>query len=36
MGTHGRGFISDIFAGSVSHNVVRLSQSPVLLIPPAR
>ncbi|MCL5104815.1 MAG: universal stress protein [Armatimonadetes bacterium] len=36
MGTHGRGFISDIFAGSVSHNVVRLSQSPVLLIPPVR
>jgi len=36
MGMHGRGFIADIFAGSVSHNVVRLSQSPVLLIPPAR
>ena len=36
MGTHGRGFIADIFAGSVSHNVVRLSQSPVLLVPPAR
>lgn len=36
MGTHGRGFISDIFAGSVAHNVVRLAQSPVLLIPPIR
>jgi nucleotide-binding universal stress UspA family protein len=36
MGAHGRGFISDIFTGSVSHNVVRLSQSPVLLIPPVR
>ena len=36
MGTHGHGFIADIFAGSVSHNVARLSQSPVLLIPPAR
>lgn len=36
MGTHGRGFISDIFAGSVAHNVARLSQSPVLLIPPVR
>lgn len=34
MGTHGHGFIADIFAGSVSHNVARLSQSPVLLIPP--
>jgi len=36
MGTHGRGFIADIFAGSVAHNVVRLSESPVLLIPPVR
>ena len=36
MGTHGRGFISDIFAGSVSHNVARLSLSPALLVPPAR
>ena len=36
MGMHGRGFISDIFAGSVAHNVARLSQSPVLLIPPVR
>ncbi|MCE5315192.1 MAG: universal stress protein [Armatimonadota bacterium] len=36
MGAHGLGFISDIFMGSVSHNVARLSQSPVLLIPPVR
>lgn len=36
MGTHGRGFIADIFAGSVAHNVARLAQSPVLLIPPIR
>ena len=36
MGMHGRGFVADIFAGSVAHNVVRLSQSPVLLIPPVR
>ncbi|AQQ71785.1 Universal stress protein [Limihaloglobus sulfuriphilus] len=33
MGSHGRGFISEIFLGSVSHNVIRHSQSPVLLIP---
>jgi len=36
MGMHGRGFIADIFVGSVAHNVVRLSQSPVLLVPPIR
>jgi len=36
MGTHGRGFFSDLFVGSVSHNVVRLSPVPVLLIPPIR
>lgn len=36
MGAHGHGFIADIFAGSVAHNVARLSQSPVLLIPPVR
>lgn len=34
MGTHGRGFIADLFIGSVSHNVVRYSPVPVLLIPP--
>lgn len=36
VGTHGRGFVADALAGSVSHNVVRLSQSPVLVVPPVR
>ena len=34
MGTQGRGFFGKIFLGSVSHNVVRTSVAPVLLIPP--
>ena len=33
MGSHGRGFISELFLGSVSHNVARHSEAPVLLIP---
>ena len=33
MGTQGRGFIKEIFVGSVSHNIVRHSSSSVLLIP---
>lgn len=33
MGTHGRGFVSELFLGSVSHNVARHSPAPVLLIP---
>ncbi|KIH75529.1 Nucleotide-binding universal stress protein, UspA family [Geoalkalibacter ferrihydriticus] len=33
MGTQGRGFVREIFLGSVSHNVVRNSPVPVLLIP---
>lgn len=33
MGSHGRGFISELFLGSVSHNVARHSEVPVLLIP---
>ena len=33
MGSHGRGFIGELFLGSVSHNVARHSQAPVLLIP---
>lgn len=33
MGTQGRGFMGEIFLGSVSHNVARLSEAPVLLIP---
>nr|WP_320025954.1 universal stress protein [uncultured Acetobacterium sp.] len=36
MGTQGRGFISEIFMGSVSHNIVRHSSSSVLLIPGIR
>jgi nucleotide-binding universal stress UspA family protein len=35
MGTQGRGFIQEIFLGSVAHNVCRLAPCPVLLIPPA-
>lgn len=33
MGTQGRGYISEIFLGSVSHAVARHSEVPVLLIP---
>jgi nucleotide-binding universal stress UspA family protein len=36
MGSHGRGFVSELFLGSVSHNVARHSQVPVLLIPGQR
>jgi len=35
MGTQGRGFIKEIFLGSVAHNVSRLATCPVLLVPPA-
>ncbi|MFZ5448424.1 MAG: universal stress protein [Thermodesulfobacteriota bacterium] len=35
MGTQGKGFIEEIFLGSVAHNVSRLAPCPVLLIPPA-
>ena len=35
MGTQGRGFIREIFLGSVAHNVCRLAPCPVLLIPAA-
>jgi nucleotide-binding universal stress UspA family protein len=35
MGTQGKGFIQEIFLGSVAHNVSRLAACPVLLIPPA-
>jgi nucleotide-binding universal stress UspA family protein len=34
MGTQGKGFIKEIFLGSVAHNVSRLALCPVLLIPP--
>lgn len=36
MGTQGRGFINEVFLGSVSHNVVRNASLPVLLIPAIR
>jgi len=36
MGSQGRGYIGDIFPGSVSHAVVRRSKVPVLLIPALR
>jgi len=35
MGTQGKGFITEIFLGSVAHNISRLAPCPVLLIPPA-
>jgi nucleotide-binding universal stress UspA family protein len=35
MGTQGKGFIKEIFLGSVAHNVSRLAPCPVLLVPPA-
>ena len=34
MGSQGRGRIAEIFLGSLSHNLVRHSPVPVLLIPP--
>jgi nucleotide-binding universal stress UspA family protein len=34
MGTQGKGFIKEIFLGSVAHNVSRISPCPVFLIPP--
>jgi nucleotide-binding universal stress UspA family protein len=33
MGSQGRGFVEELFLGSVSHNVARHSDAPVLLIP---
>lgn len=35
MGCQGRGFIKDIFLGSVSQNVARNAMASVLLVPPA-
>lgn len=35
MGTQGKGFIKELFLGSVAHNISRLAHCPVLLIPPA-
>ncbi|MGK9476416.1 universal stress protein [Melioribacter sp. OK-6-Me] len=36
MGSQGRGFVEEIFVGSVSHNVVRNANISVLLIPALR
>lgn len=36
MGSQGRGFIKEVFLGSVSHNVIRLSKVSVLLVPAKR
>jgi nucleotide-binding universal stress UspA family protein len=36
MGTPGKGFIEELFLGSVAHNVSRLARCPVLLIPPSQ
>jgi nucleotide-binding universal stress UspA family protein len=35
MGTQGKGFVKEIFLGSVAHNVSRLAPCPVLLAPSA-
>lgn len=36
MGSQGRGFVAELFLGSVSHRVVRHAPAPVLLIPATR
>lgn len=36
MGSQGRGFIKEMFIGSVSHNVARSADISVLLVPPIR
>lgn len=36
MGSQGRGFVPELFLGSVSHRVARHAQAPVLLIPAER
>lgn len=33
MGTQGRGFIEELFLGSVAHNISRMVDCPVLLVP---
>ncbi len=33
MGTQGRGFIEELFLGSVAHNVSRVTPCPILLVP---
>jgi nucleotide-binding universal stress UspA family protein len=34
LGTQGKGYIAEIFLGSVAHNITRLTPCPVLLVPP--
>jgi len=36
MGSQGRGFVKELFLGSVSHNIARNSEASVLLIPAKR
>jgi nucleotide-binding universal stress UspA family protein len=36
MGSQGRGFVPELFLGSVSHQVARHAPAPVLLVPAAR
>ena len=36
MGTQGRGFVQELFLGSVSHNVARHARLPVLFVPAVR
>jgi len=36
MGSQGRGFVQELFLGSVSHNIARNSEAAVLLIPAKR
>lgn len=36
MGSQGRGFVKELFLGSVSHNVVRHASLPVFLVPAMR
>lgn len=36
MGSQGRGFVREIFMGSISHNVLRHSFAPLLLVPALR
>jgi nucleotide-binding universal stress UspA family protein len=36
MGSQGRGFLREVFVGSVSHHMARRSAAPVLLIPAVR
>ncbi|WP_287155588.1 universal stress protein [Candidatus Solincola tengchongensis] len=36
MGSQGRGFIKEVFLGSVSHNVARTSDAPIMLVPYVR